>query len=295
MYENVLVPLDGSKGAEIALPYAEELSARLGAEITLVSVSGPGADTENLFSSYLERVAKQVEMDLKGWWPKVEAGVRTEVLVGKPADEIRTYADQKQMGLIVMASRGSSGHVPWLMGNTADKLLRMVDKPVLLVRSPAGGAALAQKSLLKKVLMPLDGSSVGETAIPYAEALAQAFGAELVFFHVLEPAVEPVAAGPTVAWALSKGEVEQRKAHAMTYLNAVAEPLKAKGLTVSAAVAFGSAASEIISFAEANATDLIAMSTHGRSGVSRWVFGSVTDKILHAGDKPVLTVRAAKV
>ena len=142
--------------------------------------------------------------------------------------------------------------------------------------------------------MPLDGSKTGEAAIPYTEALAKTYGAELIFFHVLEPAVEPVAAGPTVAWAMSRGEMEQRKANAMAYLDSVREPLKARGLATSAAVVFGSAAGEIISFAEANAIDLIAMSTHGRSGVSRWVFGSVTDKILHAGDRPVLTVRATR-
>jgi nucleotide-binding universal stress UspA family protein len=83
---------------------------------------------------------------------------------------------------------------------------------------------------------------------------------------------------------------QKRKNLAIAYLDDIGKPLKARGLKVSSAVAGGYAAERIINYAESNSIDLIAMSTHGRTGMGRWVFGSVTDKLLHAGNKPLLVI-----
>jgi nucleotide-binding universal stress UspA family protein len=91
-----------------------------------------------------------------------------------------------------------------------------------------------------------------------------------------------------------KEEEEAKRGSALAYLDSVGKAFREKGLSTSSIVALGSPADKIIDYADANAIDLIAMSTHGRSGIGRWVFGSVTDKVLHAGDKPVLAVRATK-
>jgi nucleotide-binding universal stress UspA family protein len=166
---------------------------------------------------------------------------------------------------------------------------------MLLIRTPADNASLQQRSLVKRILVPLDGSKVGETAIPYAEALAQVVVAELVLFQALEPLNPFVAAGEvSMSPAMIKEEEERRKTSAMAYLDSVEKVFQEKGLSTSSAIALGSPAEQIIDYAEANAIDLIAMSTHGRSGMGRWVFGSVTDKVLHAGDTPLLTIRATK-
>ena len=170
MYERILVPLDGSSAAEIALPYAEEIAAKLGAEIILASVSELAAvETDHLYRSYLERIAEQVQRQIKDWGAKKEAKVKSEVLLGTPASEILRYADESNVSLITMASRGRSSPGPWLLGNIAAKVLRAIGKPVLLIRVPADKAALQQRSLVRRILVPLDGSKLGEEAIPYAE------------------------------------------------------------------------------------------------------------------------------
>jgi nucleotide-binding universal stress UspA family protein len=167
---------------------------------------------------------------------------------------------------------------------------------VLLIRSPADKAALQQRSLVKRILVPLDGSKLSEVAIPYAEALAQVLGAELFLFQTFTP---PTLEGTyryssIPATTLKEAEEHTRKS-AMDYLDSLGKAFQEKGITTLSVVKSGAAADQILEYAEANEINLIAMSTHGRSGIGRWVLGSVTDKVLHAGDTAVLTVRATKV
>jgi nucleotide-binding universal stress UspA family protein len=227
--------------------------------------------------------------------PKEEANVQSEVLRGKPASEILRYADENDVSLIIMASLGRSSPGPWLLGNIVAKVLRATSKPMLLIRVQADNASTQQWSSIKRILLPLDGSNVAEQAIPHAEVLAQVLSAELVLFQAFEP-VRPVAieGGVAMSPAMIKEEEEAKRGSALAYLDSVGKAFREKGLSTSSIVALGSPADKIIDYADANAIDLIAMSTHGRSGIGRWVFGSVTDKVLHAGDKPVLAVRATK-
>jgi nucleotide-binding universal stress UspA family protein len=297
MYERILVPLDGSSAAEIALPYAEEIAAKHGAEIILASVSELAAvETDHLYRSYLERIVEQVQRQLKDWGAKEEAKVKSEVLLGRPAREILWYADENNVSLITMASRGRSSRGPWLLGNIAAKVLRATGKPVLLIRAPVGNAALQQRRLVRKILVPLDGSELGEVAIPYAEALAQVLGAEVVLFQAFTPPTLEGAYRYSSIPANTLKEVEEHmRESAMDYLDSLGKAFQEKGLRTLSVVREGSAPDQILEYAEANGIDLIAMSTHGRSGIGRWVLGSVTDKVLHAGDKAVLTIRATKV
>ena len=131
-------------------------------------------------------------------------------------------------------------------------------------------------------------------AIPCIEALAHGLGAELILYHVVDPGSMWATIGPEALYDIA-GEVNERKVSALAYLDDVGKLLKKNGLHTLSEIDIGSPADQIIDYAEANAIDLIAMSTHGRSGIGRWVFGSVTDKILHAGHTPVLVVPAAKV
>lgn len=295
MYGRILVPLDGSNEAEIALPYAEEIAVRFAAELILVSVSEPtGEEKDDLYLSYLERVKERVRGQLQEWGAKEGAKLRSEVLLGRPANQILTYAEENTVSLIVMASRGRSGHGPWLLGNIAAKILRAINKPVLLVRVPPAQDRVQEKRLVKRILLPLDGSDIGEAAFPYAEALALGMPAELILIQVLRPAVLIAEGSTMVSGAVYEKQEEIRKAHATAYLDNVAGKAEEKRLRISKALVSGYPPERIIDYAQANAIDLIAMSTHGRSGISRWVFGSVTDKVLHAGDTPVLTVRTQR-
>jgi nucleotide-binding universal stress UspA family protein len=294
MNNGILVPLDGSNAAEIVLPYVVELSGRLDAEIILVSVSESRApDIDHLYDAYLERISDQVRRQLEDWGAKEETEIRNVVLLGEPAREILRYADEHNVGLVAMASLGSSGQGPWLLGHIAARVLRVTNRPVLLVRTPASEAAIQQKKLMNRILVPLDGSRIGEAAIPCTQTVAKALAAEIVMFQVIEPITTWAGFEGGVSYAMPQDE-ENRKAYALAYLEGVGKRFEEMGLSTSNAVGFGSSANQIIEFSAANAIDLIAMSTHGRSGIGRWVFGSVTDKVLHAGDTPVLVVRAAK-
>jgi nucleotide-binding universal stress UspA family protein len=290
--------LDGSKTAEIVLPYVAELGVKLGSEITLTSVTEAHAtDLDHLYHSYLERVKKEVQDQVKEYG-REGARIFSKILLGKPANEILSYAEETNAGLIVMASRGSSGEGPWLLGNIAAKVLRATSRPVLLIRAPASETALKDKRLVKKILVPLDGSKVGEAAIPCTEFISQGLQAELVLFHVVQPVKAITTYGEgyissSVASSVAQDE-ESARASAITYLHGVEKPLKAKGLLTSSMAVVGSAAVQIIDYAKAYDIDLIAMSTHGRTGIGRWVFGSVTDKVLHAADTPILVIRASK-
>jgi nucleotide-binding universal stress UspA family protein len=295
MYRRILVPLDGSDAAEIVLPYAEEFSAKLNSEIILVSVSeSTAAVTEQPYQSYLRRVAERLRGHLSERLSEGEARVVSEVLEGKPADRILHYASEAHADFLIMASH-PSGEGPWPLGNVVAKVLRATGIPVLLIKSPAKPEALERKMLLRRVLLPLDGSKLGESAVPHVEILAQSLSAELVLLYVVDPLIVQPLYGPLMSYPLpvSQGE-KARKSEANDYLNSVVKALKEKGLNASGEVVLGSPADQIIEYAERSDIDLIAMATHGRSGIGRWVFGSVTDKVLHAGNFAVLVVRPTR-
>jgi len=294
MYERIMVPLDGSSLAEIVLPYAEGIAAKFGAEVILVSVAEPAGDErDQLYRYYLKRIKEQVQRQLKKWGAKEGTAVKNEVLLGRPASEILRYADENNVSLITMASHGRSGQGPWLLGSIAAKVLRATGKSVLLIRAPADRSALRRRSLIRRILLPLDGSTVGEAAIPYAETLAQVLGSELVLFRVIKPPV-PIGIESPAMSNIYEEELERTKASAVVYLDGLGKALQEKGVSTSRAMNLGPPADQIIDYAEANAIDLIAMSTHGRSGIGRWVFGSVTDKVVHTGNTAVLTIRATE-
>lgn len=291
MYERLLVPLDGSIAAGIVVPYVVEIAARSNSEIIMVSVSeSKAADVERLYSSYLEHVCEEVRLQLRGYGVE-QPKMHDHILRGHPATEILRYADETDSGLVVIASRGAASAGPWLLGDIAAKVLRASNRPVLLVRAPAPAEAVQQKRLIKRILAPLDGSRIGEAALPATEALAHPLGAEIVLYQSLEPVFQ--VAPYNVAFP-QQTALEKVRAEARAYLNGISKLLQERGVAVSTVMDSGPAAERIIDYSKANNIDIIAMSTHGRSGIGRWVFGSVTDKVLHAGDTAVLVVRAVQ-
>ena len=154
----------------------------------------------------------------------------------------------------------------------------------------------------EKILVPLDGSKLGEAALHYIEEtlsrLAPREKAEVILFHVVTALRHDVhisgGGAGTITIPYNESELEQMKADAMKYLEEVGGNLRKKGATVLSKVVIGqNPAVEIIKTEEEVNADLVAMSTHGRAGISRWAFGSVTDKVLRGGKVPVLMVRAS--
>jgi len=152
----------------------------------------------------------------------------------------------------------------------------------------------------EKIVVPLDGSKVGEAALPYVEDLVSKLSpevkAEVILLQVIAREIVPAVGGTAAATTPSVlKQLEEAEKRGMDYLNEIGEALRSKGAMVTAKVAFGDASEEIVKLAEEIDANLIAMSTHGRSGLSRWAFGSVTDKVLRReGRIPIIMVRAPK-
>ena len=153
--------------------------------------------------------------------------------------------------------------------------------------------------MYERILVPLDGSQLGEAALPYVEGLVTllcpAKKVEVTLLQVVSSLVHYVIAGEASAQIpYTEKEAELIKRQAAAYLEKVAERLKSCGATVNIKVTLGNAAAGIISVADEISADLIAMSTHGRSGLSKWVFGSVAEKVLRGARVPILMVRAPR-
>jgi len=151
----------------------------------------------------------------------------------------------------------------------------------------------------QRILLPLDGSKVGEAALPLVEDLVSKLlpgsKVEITLIQVVSSLTYYIIAGEAgVKVPYTEKEMEQIKKKAMDYLGKTGKSLKSKGATVKIKVGIGNPADEIIRVADEINANLIAMSTHGRSGISRWAFGSITDRVLRGAAKPILLVRAPK-
>jgi len=145
--------------------------------------------------------------------------------------------------------------------------------------------------MYKKILVPLDGSELAKMALDQAEKLAKTFDGEIILFQVVP--FMPIYGSPELVTPLIVDE--KQKEAAERYLANLREELEKKGLRVAAMVRTGQqVAVEIIDFAKESGVDLIIMCTHGRSGISRWVMGSVTLKVLTRAETPILLIRSKK-
>lgn len=146
--------------------------------------------------------------------------------------------------------------------------------------------------MYKQLLVPLDGSALAEEALVHARNLAAQFGSEVILFRVV---VSPYAiAAPDLILAGYDAADENFAKVAQEYLDGVAAALQAAGLQASSRICEGPVAEAILDHATDAGVDMIVMSTHGRGGLSRWVYGSVADRVLQAAPCPVLLVRAVE-
>ena len=144
--------------------------------------------------------------------------------------------------------------------------------------------------MYKRILIPLDGSPLAEQALPHAIAMAECFQSELVLLRVLIPLPSAV----TTTEAALQRAAEEAAIFAREYLDRVAAGVQERGITVQMVTIGGRPHYQIIQYAETNQVDLIVMSTRGQSGLSRWLMGSVSDRVVRGAKVPVLMVRAQK-
>jgi nucleotide-binding universal stress UspA family protein len=289
MWQRILVPLDGSNLAELAIPYAEELAAAFSSEVVLLYVSEPAeSQYRRMHQLYIEEMGGQMREKIKKVSPLV--------LTGKPAEEIIGYAEKNDISLIIITSHGRSGILSWATGSVTNKVLHATGVPLLLIRATRPPRKVPQKHLLERILLPLDGSAAGEAAVPYAQEIMVRLGSEVILFGVV-PAGQHIRTVGGLDYILYPEEqLGVFKTEAGEYLGKVYRQLKGRKGTVRVELKVGDKsgdiAREIIKFAEENEVSLIAISSHGHSGIERWVFGSIANKVVQASEVPVLMVRA---
>jgi len=146
--------------------------------------------------------------------------------------------------------------------------------------------------MFQKILVCLDGSKLAEQILPYAAEQAARFGSNLVFLQVVSLASVPAPTGiESVPVAVPDNLLAEAEAAAKDYLDVLALPLREKGLKVQCVTVIGHPAESIVSYAEENRFDLVALATHGRSGLKRLVFGSVADYVIRKSGRPILLIK----
>jgi len=296
MFQRILLPLDGSELSEMTIPYGEELASKLGSEVILYHVHGHEHSTqEHMHQMYLEMVAEIMQRKVRN---NMASGavlkISTKVEAGEPTENICNLVDKNEVDLIIMTAVSASGlKVGKLLGSVTDHVCQTVPIPVMLIRAQNVKQTDQQMGLINHMLIPLDGSSLSKLALPVGEELASKLKVGITLFEMattIRPFNDTSGAGAYIDYSKMN---EDEKKRTGSEINALETELKEKGLSVTSIVTSGSdAANEIIELCKKANIDLVVMSTHGRSGLGRWVFGNVAEKVLRHGETPLLLVHA---
>jgi nucleotide-binding universal stress UspA family protein len=311
MYRSILVPLDGSALSEYTLPAACDIARRSGAVLRLVHVHMPATPDpiyveglpvidERIQSLgrdhvrvYLERIRDRIcaEQDLR-----VTIAIRDPANEGTRdatiADALAAYAAATDTDLIVMTTHGRSGLARFWLGSVADTLVHVSRIPVLSLRPSEPVPPIDRPPIFRHILIPLDGSRLAEHILEPALALGGVTEAAYTLLRVVEPLVVPGYAPLAQPAQLDIQVTHTARAEGQRYLDDLAQRLRADGRQVHARTLLAAQpAVAILNAARAHGADVIALATHGRSGLARLLIGSVADKVRRGADMPVLLYR----
>jgi nucleotide-binding universal stress UspA family protein len=300
MYRHIMVPLDGSTFSSQAISFALGAAHRMKATVHLVRVHTATPPALNpaapwfidVAGDQLVGTAEMEYLERIAALPRASGvHVQTAVLDGIVAESLASYITQMGVDLVVMTTHGRGGLSRVWLGSVADSLIRAVDVPVLLLRPISTersdyGSAFG----VTHVLIPVDDPVFAEPVIEHALRLGSFTNARFTLIHVVPP---PVTYAAELAPARpSSAEFEELRSRSLSALEETAVRLRARALEVTTAVIVQpQAAAAILEYAIEAQADLIAMATHGRSGLSRMAMGSVTDKVMRATHVPLLLMR----
>jgi nucleotide-binding universal stress UspA family protein len=265
-FRRILVPLDGTAFAEHALPLAQVLCNVYKSHLTVANVSpdrgtSDASEEEEVLGIYLDHVVWQLRQSQL----PAEAARRH----GPVAIEINNLAAEIKADLIVMSTHGMPGLDRLYVGDVANRLIRILGTPLLLLRPTAKWQS--RTSQFKKLLVCLDGSEAAERVLRYARALARTFGSEITL--------------------LSVPENESEHDSLQGYLETVSQALRERGYQARSLVTGSGAVRTILDIGASEKADLIMMTTHGRGRLERQAsVGSVTDLVVDAANSPVFLV-----
>ncbi len=295
MYKHILVPVDGSARSEAVLTHLGPFLEAADADLTVLSVVEYPHGAPSAFEERLDQAEKDAWEYVEGVCGRLEKqGLHTRgiVRVGLPAANILDEVEACGADLVALASHGYGGVARLLHGSVTEQVLRACPVPTLVVKSFVAGDTpadpyrelpLAPVSW-KHILVPLDGSPDAERALDDAAEIARIHGATIHLFRA-GSVVPPGAFFNEAMPVFPDLDAEQ------AYVRAVAERLKKDGLKVDATFVTGLPVGALLEYLQAHPVDLICMTTHGRSGLSRWVLGSVAESVLRNARVPILLRR----
>ncbi len=321
MFQRILIPLDGSQGSEHAIPVAARIARASSGSIVFIRVEPPPAEvgtfaagvpgtiamkpeveaSEKVLAdaaSYLEAIMIAYADDLAG------LETETDLATGAASRTIFSAARLEEVDLIVMCSHGKTGLKRWILGSVAQQAVRHSPVPVLVLNEHGMAFPAPDAAHPLRILVTLDGSALSEAALEPAAQLLAAWTTPQVQgeLHLLRVVDLPPPSGKFGSLAFVPDSLlEETRQEAETYMKAVADRLRAgpmagTRLTITSSVAVSTdVAGTILKQAESaeltSGYSLIAMATHGRSGLKRLVMGSVTEHVLEATMLPLLIVR----
>jgi nucleotide-binding universal stress UspA family protein len=272
--DRILLPVDGSARAESILPQVRRLTAGRPGEIILVRVVEPfpadfhlGLPVGQEASDYVSNLARA----LSGQGYRARGLVRA----GTPAPTVLDVAKAEGAGAIALSTHARSGLARWVLGSVAEELLSRSPVPVLVFKVPGDGAPATPGTPFRRILFPTDGSPASLAILPQVVALAGPVDATVTLLQV-HPAGLPPNAWPRQDPPVRAAEQRLREACVVTRFQE----------------RFGIPVDEIVNEAREGAADVVAMTTHGRSGPSRLILGSVTSGVMHRSPAPLLVVSA---
>jgi nucleotide-binding universal stress UspA family protein len=297
--KDVLVPVDGSDLAKSAISLAQSLAGANGTMLLLQVVPPSDPIHDNLgvalvseemagqwdveeVQKKLDEFAETLRLSIRS-----EVTVKTAVIVGDPATEILNAAQREKSGTIVMTShaRGALGRVAF--GSGADRVARTAEVPVVIVRPTDDLGAVGKPAKLRRIILPLDGSALAESAIPYVKEVAARLGIPVSLVHVIDT-VSPYVA--SAAMPVPQSALDDWWNEARDMLEPTAKVFDEAGISSKIEVLQGSPFAAISNFA--TPADLIMMTSHGRTGFTRWLLGSVAEKLVRSAPAPVCIVPA---
>lgn len=272
MYSTMLVALDGSTNAEKVLPVVEPLLKAGKGEAVLVQVLPPGAEgPEAAARAYLKEICSRLG--------KKKIRCCGEVVRGDAAVAIVRTAEERKADLMAFTSHGQGGVAQWVFGSVAQKILRGCSRALLVVR-----ALEAPAPKVKRVIAPLASAIASEALLPHAIFLARAYGCPVELLHVTAESGVEADDSKLRNWHTK----ERKRMDARFDEIEKSEP----GLKFVRTFKDGDPATRILESAEKEPASVIAMGSHGRTGFSRWMYGSVSEKVLQAAKCPVLIARS---
>lgn len=321
MFQRILVPLDGSMRAERAMPVAARIARASGGSMILLRAVEPPVEYETYRAeeeSLLESLPKKYVGEAADYLSRTARSeilkgipVATEEMVGAPDSTILDYAASSRTDLIVLCSHGYTGFKRWAIGSVADKVVRHAPMPVLLLRGSDLALRIPDAEHPLRVLVTLDGSELSEAILEpviwLVEALASPTQSELGLLHVVDTSV----IGRKYPEQASAEIIEQAKHEAREYLTMIASKIRtiiaedgelpitcsvvAAQDVATAIIKAGEGSEDAGGLPSVGSYDVIAMSTHGRGALARWIVGSVTERVLHGTGLPVFVARPQHV